>query len=93
VAGASVVGASVVGVAVVGCLLMHERSHHLPLVPVYRVVYEPLRAYLLYTCVYMAVRGVRAGWNKLARTGAVDARVIRAITPQPLAAGVERSRP
>ncbi len=72
------------GVAVVGCLLMHERSHHLPLVPVYRVVYEPLRAYLLYTCVYMAVRGVRAGWNKLARTGAVDPRVIRAITPQPL---------
>ena len=72
------------GVAVVGCLLMHERSHHLPLVPVYRVVYEPLRAYLLYTCVYMAVRGVRAGWNKLARTGAVDTRVIRAITPQPL---------
>ena len=73
--------------------------------PVYRVVYEPLRAYLLYTCVYMAVRGVRAGWNKLARTGAVDTRVIRAITPQPLpipqplgtphplAAGIERSRP
>ena len=45
------------GVAVVGCLLMHERSHHLPLVPVYRVVYEPLRAYLLYTSVHMAVRG------------------------------------
>jgi biofilm PGA synthesis N-glycosyltransferase PgaC len=35
-----------------------------------------LRAYLLYTAVYMAVRGVRAGWNKAARTGRLDAGLI-----------------
>jgi len=43
------------------------------MVPVYRVVYEPLRAYLLYTSAYLAIRGVKLGWNKLQRTGALDA--------------------
>jgi len=33
-------------------------------------VYEPLRVYLLYTSSYLAVRGVKLGWNKLQRTGA-----------------------
>ena len=51
--------------------------------PVYRVVFEPLRAYLLYTSVLMAIRGVRAGWHKLARTGAVDTNVIAAIDAPP----------
>ena len=60
-------------IAGVGVVLMRERWRHLLLVPVYRIVYEPLRAYLLYTSVYLAVRGVRAGWNKLSRTGAMDA--------------------
>ena len=59
--------------AAVAVVLMRERWQHLLLVPVYRIVYEPLRAYLLYTSVYLAVRGVRAGWNKLSRTGAMDA--------------------
>jgi len=66
-------------VAAVAVVLMHERADHLLLVPVYRVVFEPLRAYLLYTSVLMALRGVRAGWHKLARTGAVDTSVICAI--------------
>jgi biofilm PGA synthesis N-glycosyltransferase PgaC len=59
-------------VAAVGIVLMREKWRHLWMVPVYRIVYEPLRAYLLYTAVYMAVRGVRAGWKKLARTGTLD---------------------
>jgi len=49
---------------------------YLLMVPVYRIVFEPLRAYLLYTAVYMAVRGVRAGWNKAARTGRLDTGLI-----------------
>jgi biofilm PGA synthesis N-glycosyltransferase PgaC len=59
-------------IAAVGIVLMREKWRHLWMVPVYRVIYEPLRAYLLYTAVYMAIRGVRAGWNKLARTGTLD---------------------
>jgi hypothetical protein len=31
----------------------------------------------------MAIRGVRAGWHKLARTGAVDTGVIAAIDAPP----------
>jgi biofilm PGA synthesis N-glycosyltransferase PgaC len=71
---------AVAGVAV---LLMGERPAHLLLVPVYRVVQEPLRAYLLHTCVLMAIRGVRGGWHKLARTGAVDTAVASVIAGDP----------
>ena len=52
-------------IASVGIVLMREKWRNLWMVPIYRIVYEPLRAYLLYTAVYMAVRGVRAGWKKL----------------------------
>ena len=60
-------------IAGVGLLLMRERPHHLLVVPVYRIVFEPLRAYLLYTSILMAIKGVRTGWNKLQRTGSMDA--------------------
>jgi len=59
-------------VAAVGIALMREKWHHLLMVPVYRIVYEPLRTYLLYTSAYSALRGVKMGWNKVARTGSVD---------------------
>ncbi|WP_091757300.1 bifunctional polysaccharide deacetylase/glycosyltransferase family 2 protein [Pedococcus cremeus] len=78
---------AVAGVAV---LLMGERPVHLLVVPVYRVVQEPLRAYLLHTCVLMAIRGVRGGWHKLARTGAVDTAVVSVVAgtpPEPARAG------
>jgi cellulose synthase/poly-beta-1,6-N-acetylglucosamine synthase-like glycosyltransferase/peptidoglycan/xylan/chitin deacetylase (PgdA/CDA1 family) len=63
-------------IAAIGILLIRENWRHLLMVPVYRIVFEPLRAYLLYTAVYMAVRGVRAGWNKAARTGRLDTGLI-----------------
>lgn len=63
--------------AAVGIKLMGERWHHLAMIPIYRLVYEPLRAYLLYTSLYLAVRGVRMGWNKLQRTGELDNAVLR----------------
>src|SRR3954469_1049094 len=59
-------------IAAVAVILMRERWANLLMVPVYRVVYEPLRAYLLYTSAYLAIRGVKLGWNKLQRTGAMD---------------------
>jgi biofilm PGA synthesis N-glycosyltransferase PgaC len=52
------------------------------MVPVYRIVYEPLRAYLLYTAIYMAIRGVRAGWKKLARTGTLDTGLVAVLPEQ-----------
>jgi hypothetical protein len=59
-------------VAAVAVRLLRERPAHLLVVPVYRFVYEPLRAYLLYRSAYLAARGVPVGWNKLARTGALN---------------------
>ena len=59
-------------IAAVAVVLMRERWANLLMIPIYRVVHEPLRAYLLYTSVYLAVRGVKLGWNKLQRTGVMD---------------------
>jgi peptidoglycan-N-acetylglucosamine deacetylase len=60
-------------IAAVAVILMRERWANLLMVPIYRVVHEPLRAYLLYTSVYLAMRGVKLAWNKLQRTGVMDA--------------------
>ncbi|MBK7723141.1 MAG: glycosyltransferase [Austwickia sp.] len=59
-------------IAWVGIRLMREDRAHLWLVPVYRIAFEPLRAYLLYTSVAAALKGRRMGWNKLVRTGSFD---------------------
>lgn len=72
-----------VGIAAIGIRLMHEDRKHLWLVPIYRVVYEPLRAYLLYTSFAAAMKGRRMGWNKLVRTGSMDSRlaVLQPVNP------------
>jgi peptidoglycan-N-acetylglucosamine deacetylase len=59
-------------VAAVGLALMGEGQSQLLIVPVYRLIFEPLRAYLLYTAVFMALKGVKAKWPKLYRTGSLD---------------------
>ena len=59
-------------IAAAAVRLMREKFHHLLMVPVYRVVFEPLRAYLLYTSVFLAIKGGSMGWKKLVRTGAMD---------------------
>jgi biofilm PGA synthesis N-glycosyltransferase PgaC len=64
--------------------LMKERPTHLLMVPLYRLIYEPLRAYLLYASLGTALRGVRLGWNKLARTAHMDDQAIRPNVVQPL---------
>ncbi|WP_337061974.1 glycosyltransferase [Kineococcus sp. G2] len=71
----------------VGVRLMGEPLRLLLFVPVYRLIYEPLRAYLLYTCALTALRGARLGWNKLARTGVLDVRHTAAIAVAPAAGG------
>ncbi|WP_152022369.1 glycosyltransferase family 2 protein, partial [Mycobacterium tuberculosis] len=59
-------------VAAVAVHLLKERPAHLLMVPLYRFIYEPLRAYLLYATIGTAIRGIRLGWNKLARTANMD---------------------
>ena len=63
--------------AAVALYLMRERPTHLLMVPLYRLIYEPLRAYLLYASLGTALRGVRLGWNKLARTASMHEQAIR----------------
>ncbi len=58
--------------ATVAVALMRERWWHLLVVPVYRLIYEPLRTYLLYSTALAVLRGRMVGWNKLARTGTVQ---------------------
>ena len=53
--------------------LLREDWRHLLMVPIYRLINDPLRAYLLYTSVLLAIRGGTMGWNKLQRTGSMDA--------------------
>jgi cellulose synthase/poly-beta-1,6-N-acetylglucosamine synthase-like glycosyltransferase/peptidoglycan/xylan/chitin deacetylase (PgdA/CDA1 family) len=65
-------------VAVVAVRLLGERPAHLLVVPLYRFVSEPLRAYLLYASLGTALRGVRLGWHRQARTAHVDEDVVRA---------------
>ncbi|WP_226346980.1 polysaccharide deacetylase family protein [Agilicoccus flavus] len=61
-----------VALAALTVRLMGERWSHLLSVPLYRIVHEPLRAYLLYTSVHLAIIGGRMGWQKLDRTGTVQ---------------------
>jgi biofilm PGA synthesis N-glycosyltransferase PgaC len=68
--------------AAIAVRLLHERAEHLLMVPVYRLIYEPLRVYLLYASLGTALRGVRLGWGKLARTARMD-EVATATAPAP----------
>lgn len=52
--------------------LMGESRKHLLMVPLYRVIFEPLRAYLLYSTTITALKGTRVKWNRVTRNGTVD---------------------
>lgn len=51
----------------VAIIVARERAWHLLIVPVYRLIYEPLRAYLLYASLIRILKGKAMGWNKLER--------------------------
>lgn len=57
--------------AAVAVALAREKLWHLLVVPVYRLIYEPLRTYLLYSTALAVLRGRLVGWNKLTRTNTV----------------------
>lgn len=59
--------------ATIGVILARESVAHLPMIPIYRLIAEPLRVYLLYKATYNALHGTQLRWNKLRRTGSVGA--------------------
>ena len=65
--------------ASIGLALGGEKMRYLWLVPVARVIYGPLRIYLIYGSFTRALRGVPVGWNKLSRAGmALNPAAVRA---------------
>jgi peptidoglycan-N-acetylglucosamine deacetylase len=77
--------------ALIAVRLLHETVATLSIAPVYRLIYEPLRAYLLTMSSYLALRGVPVGWNKLVRTGTVSrsASAAHATVPRPRRGGAD----
>jgi len=71
-------------ISIVAIRLVHERPWHLLVVPIYRLVYEPLRAYVLYGSLVRIVRGRIVGWYRPERTGTVVA-TAPARVPEPVA--------
>lgn len=59
-------------VSLVAISMVREKPWHLLVVPVYRLIYEPLRAYLLYASLLRIAKGREVGkWYHLERTGTV----------------------
>jgi biofilm PGA synthesis N-glycosyltransferase PgaC len=57
-------------ISIVAVLMVRENLLHLLMVPIYRLIYEPLRAYVVFGSVVQALRG-SAGWYKPERTNSV----------------------
>ena len=60
-------------IAATGVAIARESVWHLLVVLYYRVVYEPLRAYLLYASAWRAIKGTVVAWDKLERRNSVVA--------------------
>jgi cellulose synthase/poly-beta-1,6-N-acetylglucosamine synthase-like glycosyltransferase/peptidoglycan/xylan/chitin deacetylase (PgdA/CDA1 family) len=57
--------------AIVAIRMLRERRWHLLMVPLYRLIYEPLRAYVLYRSLLIITMGKRLAWFRPARTNTV----------------------
>ncbi|WP_211879643.1 bifunctional polysaccharide deacetylase/glycosyltransferase family 2 protein [Pseudarthrobacter albicanus] len=58
-------------ISIVAVLMVRESLLHLLVVPIYRLIYEPLRAYVVFGSVVQALRGSAVGWYKPERTNSV----------------------
>jgi biofilm PGA synthesis N-glycosyltransferase PgaC len=58
-------------VAFVGLVLSREKFHHILASPLTRLVYSPLRTYILYRSLLTVLRGALVSWNKVNRTKTV----------------------
>lgn len=70
-------------VAAIGIWLGHAPKKYLLAVPFARFIYGPIRMYVLYKTVMVALRGSHVGWNKLARTGAAVKGEASVVPPSP----------
>lgn len=55
-------------ISIVAVLMVRESPMHLIVVPIYRLIYEPLRAYVVFGSALLALRGTAVGWYKPERT-------------------------
>ncbi|WP_442863603.1 bifunctional polysaccharide deacetylase/glycosyltransferase family 2 protein [Arthrobacter sp. FW305-BF8] len=60
-------------ISLVAVIMVREDPRHLFIVPIYRLIYEPLRAYVLVGSLLQALRGRAVGWYKPERTNTVNA--------------------
>ncbi len=60
--------------AVAAIALSRQTPRHLLVVPIYRLIAEPLRAYLLYKSALVMLRGTRSRWHKVRRTASIPIR-------------------
>ncbi len=58
-------------ISIVAICMAKERAWHLLVVPIYRLIYEPLRTYLLYASFLKILRGKAVGWYRPVRTNSV----------------------
>lgn len=58
-------------ICVIAIWMVKESPRHLLMVPFYRFIYEPLRAYLLYASLIQALKGKAVGWYKPERMNSV----------------------
>ncbi|MEV7635721.1 bifunctional polysaccharide deacetylase/glycosyltransferase family 2 protein [Pseudarthrobacter enclensis] len=58
-------------ISLVAVLMVRESPLHLLMVPIYRLIYEPLRAYVVFGSALRALRGTAVGWYKPERTNSV----------------------
>ncbi len=55
-------------ISIVAVIMVRENPMHLLMVPIYRLIYEPLRAYVVFGSAILALRGTAVGWYKPERT-------------------------
>jgi hypothetical protein len=58
-------------ISIVAVLMVRENLLHLLMVPIYRLIYEPLRAYVVFGSAIQALRGTSVGWYRPERTNSV----------------------
>jgi peptidoglycan-N-acetylglucosamine deacetylase len=56
-------------IATIGVVMARGKLSYILAVPFARLIYGPIRTYILYKTILTAVRGTYVGWNKLVRTG------------------------
>jgi biofilm PGA synthesis N-glycosyltransferase PgaC len=55
-------------ISIVAIVMVRESPMHLLMVPIYRLIYEPLRAYVVFGSAILALRGTAVGWYRPERT-------------------------